>query len=139
MPTIEERLAQITPKVERAKKHVGDVNTEILSFIKTNPYTVATKRDPQTRNLIYYVGDVQPVPATVALMAGDAIQNMMSALDHLAYQLVLAGTNDNPPKPNWIYFPIADDAAKYEAKKLRQIENSNVRQNFEMFSHTSNH
>jgi len=38
MPTVEERLAQITPKVERAKKHISDVNVEILSFLKTDPY-----------------------------------------------------------------------------------------------------
>ncbi len=41
----------------------------------------------------------------------------MSALDHLAYQLVCSDTGDNPPNPNWIYFPIADDAAGYESKK----------------------
>jgi hypothetical protein len=58
----------------------------------------------------------------VALVAGDAIQNLMSALDHLAYQIVCSDTGDNPPNPNWIYFPIADDAAKYEAKKRRTIQ-----------------
>jgi len=89
MPTIEERLAQITPKVERAKKHISDVNVEILSFLKTDPYKVSTKRDPHTRKLIYYVSNIQPVPNPIALMAGDAIQNMMSALDHLAYQVGL--------------------------------------------------
>ena len=55
-------------------------------------------------------------------MAGDAIQNLMSALDHLAYQLVCSDTADNPPNPNWIYFPIADDSTKYEAKKRGKIE-----------------
>ena len=122
MPTVEERLAQITPKVERAKKHISDVNVEILSFLKTDPYKVSTKRDPHTRKLIYYVSNIQPVPNPIALMAGDAIQNMMSALDHLAYQLVCASTNDDPPNPNWIYFPIQDDATKYEAKKLGKIQ-----------------
>jgi hypothetical protein len=41
----------------------------------------------------------------------------MSALDHLAYQIVCSDTGDNPPNPTWIYFPIADDAGKYEEKK----------------------
>ncbi|MGA7931936.1 MAG: hypothetical protein WCA20_38800, partial [Candidatus Sulfotelmatobacter sp.] len=68
------------------------------------------------------VSNVQPVPDPIALITGDAIQNMMSALDHLAYQLVCASTNDNPPNPNWIYFPIQDDATKYEAKKLGKIQ-----------------
>jgi hypothetical protein len=46
----------------------------------------------------------------------------MSSLDHLAYQLVCSDTGDAPPNPNWIYFPIADDAEKYEAKKQGKIE-----------------
>ena len=120
--TGDERLAQIRPKVERAKKHIADANTEISDFLKINPYKVGTKRDPETRRLIYYLTSVVPVPASVALIAGDAIQNLMSALDHLAYQLVCRGTNDSPPNPNWIYFPIQDDAAKYEAKKMGKIQ-----------------
>jgi hypothetical protein len=47
---------------------------------------------------------------------------MMSALDHLAYQIVCCDTEDNPPNPNWIYFPIAEDSAKYEAKKHGKME-----------------
>src|SRR5207245_8706242 len=62
MPTVEERLAQITPNVERAKKHLSDVNVDIVSFLKTEPYKVSTKRDPHTRKLIYYVSNIQPVP-----------------------------------------------------------------------------
>lgn len=45
----------------------------------------------------------------------------MSALDHLAYQLVCSDTGDNPPNPNWIYFPISDDASKYRQKKSGKI------------------
>lgn len=122
MPTAEERLLQVRPKIERAKKHIADLNVEILGFLKTNPYIVSTKRDPQTRKLIYYLSNVEPVPVLIALITGDVIQNLMSALDHLAYQLVCAATNDRPPNPNWIYFPVQDDATKYETKKLRKIE-----------------
>lgn len=98
------------------------MNIEIGRFLKTNPYKVGTKRDSQTRKLVYYLTSVELVPSSVALIAGDAIQNMMSALDHLAYQIVCAATNDNPPNPNWIYFPIQDDATKYKAKKLGKIQ-----------------
>ena len=121
MPTIDERLAHVTLKVKRAKEHIADLDREIRRFLDANPYKVGTKRDAQSRKLIYYVSAVEQTPACLALIAGDAIQNLMSALDHLAYQLVLSDTGDNPPNPNWIYFPIADDAAKYEAKKRGKI------------------
>ena len=122
MPTLDDRLKQITLKVERAKKHVSDLDGEIRAFLKTNPYKIATKTDPDTRKLIYYVASVEPTPDCLPLLAGDAIQNLMSALDHLAYQMVCSDTGDCPPNPNWIYFPIADSAEKYESKKRGKME-----------------
>lgn len=116
------RLTQVTLKVERAKEHIADLQRTIRQFLDTNPYKVGTKYDPQTRKLIYYVTNVEPTPACLPLIAGDAIQNLMSALDHLAYQIVCSDTGDAPPKPNRIYFPIADDAAKYEAQKGGKLQ-----------------
>lgn len=116
------RESQITSKIKRAKDHATELERQLRAFFDTNPYKVATKHDPQTRKLIYYVASADPIPECVPLIAGDAIQNLMSALDHLAYQIVCSDTSDNPPNPNWIYFPIADDAAKYGAKKTGKME-----------------
>ncbi len=122
MPTVDERLKQVTSKVKRAKEHISDLEREHRAFFDSQPYEVGTKRDPQSRKLIYYLTRIDPVPECLALIAGDAVQNLMSALDHLAYQIVCSDTGDDPPNPNWIYFPIADDAAKYEAKKRGKME-----------------
>src|SRR5271165_29768 len=122
MPTVAERLVHVTLKVKRAKEHVDDLQREVARFLDTKPYKVGTKRNPQSRQLIYYITSVEPTPQCLPLIAGDVIQNLMSSLDHLAYQLVCSDTGDAPPNPNWIYFPIADDAAKYEAKKQGKIQ-----------------
>ena len=122
MPSIAERLRQVSLKVERAKCHVADLEREIRAFLKSNPYGVGTKRDPNTRKLIYYVTSVRDTPDKLALIAGDAVQNLSSALDHLAYQLVCSDTDDKPPSPNWIYFPVQDTAEKYETKKRGKIQ-----------------
>ena len=122
MPSIAERLRHIDLKVERAKCHVADLDREIRGFLNSRPYGVGTKRDPNSRKLIYYVTGVRDTPSRLPLIAGDAIQNLMSALDHLAYQLVCSDTDDGPPNPNWIYFPIQDTLDKYEAKKWGKIE-----------------
>jgi hypothetical protein len=122
MPTIDERLRQVTLKIKRAKEHIEDLERQLLAFLDTKPYGVGTEHDPDTRKLAYYVSCVHPIPESIALITGDAVQNLMSALDHLAYQVVCSDTRDNPPNPNWIYFPIADDAAKYEAKKRGKME-----------------
>jgi hypothetical protein len=122
MPTVADRLRQVTLKVERANQHFAELQKVILAFIATNPYRVAIKVDADTRRPIYFVESVEPVPEFLSLLAGDVIQNLMSALDHLAYQLVCSDTLDNPPNPNWIYFPIQDDVAKYDAKKTGKME-----------------
>lgn len=120
--SVDERFIHVTLKVERAKKHVTDLESAIRAFMETSPYKVGSKHDPETRKLVYYVTSVEPVPMSLPVIAGDAIQNLVSALDHLAYQLVCSDTSDNPPSPNRIYFPIADDATKYEATKGRKME-----------------
>jgi hypothetical protein len=119
--TAEERLALVRAKIERAEKHIGDLESEIKSFYESKPYVVGTKRDQQSRRLIYHLVSVRDTPVGVAALTGDVLNNLRSALDHLAYQLVLVGTGD--VAPTWrVYFPIADDAAKYASHSLAQIK-----------------
>lgn len=122
MPTVDERLKQVTLKVKRAKEHVADLDRQIRTFLDTNPYKVGTKRNPHTRQLVYHVTSVETTPDCLSLLAGDAIQNLMSALDHLAYQLVCSDTRDKPPKPERIYFPIRNSADEYEDRKRGKME-----------------
>ena len=121
MPTVQERLLHVELKVNRAKEHVAELQREIERFFAANPYAVATKRDPKTRQLIYYVSGVKPTPQCLPLIVGDIIQNLMSALDHLAYQLICSDTADKPPRPRKIYFPIFDSVTEYEAGKQSKI------------------
>ncbi len=107
-------LAGAKAKVERAKQHIRDLNTEIRAFLDGQPYTISTKNDLQTRKLIYYVADVRSVPLSIAAITGDVIQNLRSALDHLAYELVVVGTGSAGPHTR-VYFPIFSSASKYEA------------------------
>jgi hypothetical protein len=108
-------------KVERAKQHLANLEMLLSQFLASTPYKVAAKPGSERRT-IYYVSHVAPVPDAIPLVTGDAIQNLMSALDHLAYQLVCKDTLDKPPNPKWIYFPIADDEPQYELKKRGKME-----------------
>lgn len=115
-----DRLIGANAKIERAKAHLRMLETEIGTFFRSDPYEVRTRRNQDTRQLIYYMASVPPPPVSVAAIAGDAIQNLRSALDHLAYQLVLVGTGSSGPF-NYVYFPIADSAAKYKSKRNDQL------------------
>jgi hypothetical protein len=86
------------------------------------PFTVSYKRNPATRQLIYYVSAVQEPDPELSGIVGDALHNLRSALDHIAYQLVMIGTGQTPSRR--VYFPIWDSQAKYESEGRRQIEGS---------------
>jgi hypothetical protein len=116
-----DRLIGARAKVDRAKLHLRELETENGSYFDSNPYEIRTKRDPNTRRLIYYIASAQPPPVAIAAIAGDILQNLRSALDHLAYQLVLVGSGSVGPF-NYVYFPIADSAEKYESRKIAQLK-----------------
>lgn len=119
MLTADERLALIRLKVERAKKHILDLEIARDRFIETEPYVIEPERNPQTGNYLFRVTKLQPPPRDIGLIAGDVAHNLRSALDHLAYQLVVV----NKEIPNRsTEFPIFDDAARYVAGSHRKIK-----------------
>jgi hypothetical protein len=115
------QLEILRTKVERAKKHVSDVEGQLRGFFDTKPYVIGTKRDPQTRRLIYYLTSVVEPSPLLAATVGDALHNLRSALDHLAHRLVVVGIGRSGPF-YYVYYPIFDSATEYEAKKMGQIK-----------------
>jgi hypothetical protein len=111
------KLTSVRAKTERAKEHISNLNAALAAFYETGPYEVATKENSQTGKLIHYVTSVEPIPERIASIAGDAIQCLRSALDHLAMQLALIGpatTNaDWKRLERRIYFPIATNASEF--------------------------
>jgi hypothetical protein len=120
--TAEERLALIGLKIERAKKHIEDLNVALGAFKDSNPYEVAAKRDPQTRQLIYYVSKASATPASVPTITGDILQNLRSALDHLAYQMFLVGTGGLKGAGFKIYFPIERSVHQFKSRFEGKVE-----------------
>jgi hypothetical protein len=110
--TANERFALIWLKIERANKHISDLDTAIAAFLATKPYKVGVKRDPETRKPVYYVTDVQPVLPEVCIILGDAIHNLRGALDHLAQQLYLVGSETTVYRKQTSFF-IAQKATEY--------------------------
>ena len=82
------RLDSAEAKVSRAKEHLASVNAQVRDYLAAKPYQIAMKRDPDTKRMIYFMSAVRPTPARIPAAIGDAIHNLRSALDHLAYQLV---------------------------------------------------
>ncbi len=110
------RIEAIRVKVDRARRRLNELSEELSAFAATGPYKVETKRDPSTRRLIYFLSHVAEPPTAIRVLAGEILQSVRSALDHLAYQLVQVGTGTPGPFTH-VYFPICADAAKYASQK----------------------
>jgi hypothetical protein len=123
------RLDGALSKVERAKQHIRDLDTELRAFYATNPYVVGAKRNPETRQLIYYIVSVQDVPLSISAVAGDVLHNLRSALDHLAYQLVRSGLGREPTEREArpIAFPIARSAQELETLVPGKVKGASQR------------
>jgi hypothetical protein len=112
--TAEERIALIRVKVERAEHHVIDLERAIRAFLDSDPYRVGSKRE--AKKLIYYAANVEPVPPVIAAVAGDAIHNLRSVLDHLAVHLFFVGPNRAAGPSKHDAFYIADDSKEFESR-----------------------
>ena len=117
--TSNERIARVRAKVERAQRHLGDLETEIRSFLRTGPYQIASERDPQTGEVRHCAKSVTEVPLTISAGAGDVLHNLRGALDHLACELVIVG--GNYPTRN-TGFPIFASFAIYKAQAPAKVQ-----------------
>ena len=57
-------------------------------------------------------------PLRLSVIVSDAVSNLRSSLELLAWQLVLV----NGKKPKGIFFPINDDRQEFETKALRKVK-----------------
>ncbi len=115
-----ERFIRIRVKVERAEKHLRDLENELKTFGNKNFHAVTTDVDTQTGQSIQKLGKHHKRPFEALSIAGDIVHNLRSALDHLANELVWVGSDAEPTRR--VEFPIAKDAATYERDKATKVE-----------------
>jgi hypothetical protein len=75
-------------KVDRARKHAEDLETEVRAFWTADPYEIETVGSPLTGAGSYRVKRITALPEIIPLIAGDAAHNIRSALDHFAWAVV---------------------------------------------------
>jgi hypothetical protein len=116
------RTELVRLKVKRAKHHIGELDGRIETFFRggADPYPVIREDDPKTGDLVFKLGKCTAVPPDFAAIFGDVLQNLRTALDHLAWQLVIA--NGKKPIDGQTGFPIAETSDKFEASFDRKVE-----------------
>jgi hypothetical protein len=112
----------VVSKIKWANKHINDFRMAAVAFGKTDPYGTVVKTDPQTQRRIYTITKVTPIPPQLRLIAGDAIQNLRSALDYLACGLVRVTATE--PSKN-VSFPVSESeplTKEQRASFARQVK-----------------
>lgn len=99
-------------KLERAKHHIDDFIAQAEAFYDKPGGQFTIEHNPQTRQRTLSVNIDPAVPDHFALIIGDAIHNLRSALDHLTWDIV---SPFNPPRPKDVQFPFCQKAESFEA------------------------
>src|SRR5262245_46372286 len=113
-------------KVERAKEHRDALDAYIRDTfaIDANRPRLGVKSDPETGEQILYINympELDGFANRCSLILGDAVHNLRSALDRLAYQLAHRSTSGNIQKPKSIQFPICDTTGEFAGAKARYL------------------
>src|SRR5947209_832360 len=114
----EARVVLVRVKIERAKKHFVSLTRDLCTSQRSRR-AILVKGDPKTGGTeSREMRTVRELPFDAIAAAGDIIQNLRSALDHLANQLVLVAENEPTRRT---CFPIADSFSTYEKEKGRKV------------------
>ena len=100
-------------KATRAREHLRLLQGE-LATAQIRPYRVVGAYEGEGNHYVLrfdVIDDGSHLRAGMGLVAGDAIHNLRAALDHLAWQLAVAGGGAN----RRTQFPIYDDQAIFRA------------------------
>jgi hypothetical protein len=98
-------------KIERAKRHIQELEAAIKTFHNSNPYEFPGQDDLHAGQYIYRVAIKKPIPIEISAIVGDAVHNLRCVLDYLVCDCIRAA-NGMPDGNSGL--PV-----KREAKRLK--------------------
>lgn len=110
-------------KLERAEQHLRSLQKEVHDWLQKDPYTLVHEFDSQVGKNVLRVEDTETPPADFALILGDCLHNLRSALDNLVYELIVACHGDPPPAElvKRSEFPIFGDKVMNAGERKKKI------------------
>ena len=117
-------LAGCRAKLQRAEHHMQTVEAAFASFREQHPIRITVHRDVDRSAYVFQAWEVQEPDPAWGLIIGDAVHNARSALDHLAYQLLVVGLGRDltDKEARQVMFPIFDDPKKFGDNADRRLK-----------------
>ena len=103
-------------KLKRAEKHFEELNAKIADYLSGNPYRAVRRpqKGHRKRHVWTYVLEVGDKPdAELAIILGDVVHNLRSALDHLVVAIAPRKRRDNAGFPICDIDPWAKDSRAF--------------------------
>jgi hypothetical protein len=105
-----------TLKIERANEHIAHLDSLLETFIHSGFYDLAVEKDTDSgKNFLRLTIKIALPAERYALIIGDALHNLRSALD-LAYHEAVIMCGGEPSK--WTRFPVLDTREELISTKL---------------------
>ncbi len=82
-------LTGVKRKIERAHHHLAELRESLEDALDASGERFSSEFDPQTGQQVYRAHGLPKIGPQWSLMVGDVLHNLRSALDHLAWQLVI--------------------------------------------------
>lgn len=99
-------FADARAKLDRARKHIADLDALIASFLSTDFYKLTTDLNEGEGRIKYGFDSLHQPDKQLNVILGDAISNLRSTLDYLTIAIAKPITAETDKA----YFPFADDA-----------------------------
>jgi hypothetical protein len=101
-------------KTRRAHNLLVGLEKRVQRFIDSDPYAIYSLKDPHAREHVIFLKVTKaPRLHDWAIVAGDAVHNLRSALDHVVWELTIRGLGKPP-------FPLTKDWRRIEFPVFRE-------------------
>jgi hypothetical protein len=119
-------LAGPEAKLDRAIEQLETVKAQAERFVETQPYTVAVQYEAKAGCFVTRFWARRAVPLETSILVGEIVHNLRSALEHVAWLLACANTDDvaslwKPETRKLITFPVAKKAEAFVSHSLRPL------------------
>lgn len=109
-------------KIQRTNGHIADVSQCIIDFLEANPAEIFTDDGPGNGEQCIKVRAMGQPPAKIAVICGEVLYGLRSALDQLACALATQNGHSNVSDT---YFPFAGSKDDFESdttqRKIRKL------------------
>lgn len=117
-----DRFRGVQLKIDRARLHADALIDSVSEWTRRSQPSAKAEYLPDRLGYKLILQSFVEAPPLEqwALMTGDCVHNLRSALDNLAFALALL-KRDPPARPADIYFPVFDDAERFKVKADRTL------------------